>query len=158
MKPTTLLRIAAILSLFQFIAHTALVVSAHPTHGPEEVALVAAMKSQRFHFALATAPRSYWDFYFGYGLFASFNCLVEAVLFWQFVGLARIAPSRVRSIVGLFCGANLVYAALVWRFFFLVPLAPDIAIALCLGGVVLALRDPKAALTEQPDISRLTAH
>ena len=41
------------------------------------------MKSQRFHFAPATAPRSYWDSYFGYGLFASFNCLVEAVLFWQ---------------------------------------------------------------------------
>jgi hypothetical protein len=31
----------------------------------------------------------------------------------------------VRPIAGLFCGANLVYAALVWRFFFLVPLVPD---------------------------------
>jgi len=157
MKPTTLLRVAAILALLQFIAHTSLVISAHPTHGPEEVALVAAMKSQRFHFRLAPAPRSYWNFYFGYGLFASFNCLVEAVLFWQLVGLARTAPSRVRPIAGLFCGANLVYAALVWRFFFLVPLVPDVAIALCLGGVALALRGPKAAPTELLDISKLTA-
>jgi hypothetical protein len=144
MKPTTLLRIGATLALLQFIAHTSLVVSAHPTYGPEEVALVAAMKSQHFHFRLATAPRSYWDFYFGYGLFASFNCLIEAVLFWQLVGLARTVPSRVRPIAALFCVANLVYAALVWRFFFLVPLVPDVAIALCLGGVVLALRDPTA--------------
>lgn len=53
-----------------------------------------------------------------------------------------------RPIASLFCGANLIYAALVWRFFFLVPLVPDVAIALCLGGVVLALRDPKAAATE----------
>jgi len=43
------------------------------------------------------------------------------------------------------------------RFFFLVPLVPDVAIVLCLGGAVLALRGLKAAPTEQPDISRLTA-
>jgi hypothetical protein len=39
-----------------------------------------------------------------------------------------------------------------------VPLVPDVAIALCLGGVVLALRDPNPVPTEQSDISRLTAH
>jgi len=45
------------------------------------VAVIEAMPSNRFDFASAT--RSYWDFYFGYGIQAAARCLVEAALFWQ---------------------------------------------------------------------------
>jgi hypothetical protein len=68
MKPTMLLRIASIVALLQFAAHTLLLVFGAPTHGPEEIAVVEAMKSHHFDFMGLT--RSYWDFYFGYGLFA----------------------------------------------------------------------------------------
>jgi len=68
MKPTILLRIASIVALLQFAAQTLLLVFGAPTHGPEEMAVVEGMKSQHFDFMGLT--RSYWDFYFGYGLFA----------------------------------------------------------------------------------------
>ena len=65
-KPSTLLRVASILAAVQYIAHTFLFLSATPTHGPAERAVIDAMHSHRF--GVAGFARSYWDFYFGYGL------------------------------------------------------------------------------------------
>src|SRR5260370_945652 len=76
-KPTIFLRTASLLSLLAFLGHTSLFVSYVPTHGAEEVALVAAMKSHHFNFGGFT--HSYWELYFGYGLFVSISCLVEAL-------------------------------------------------------------------------------
>src|SRR5258708_12558210 len=90
MTATTFLRIAAIVALLQFAAHTSLIIFSSPKHGPEEVAVVQAMKSHRFNFL--GSQRSYWDFYFGYALEAAFICLIEAVLFWQFAGGASTSP------------------------------------------------------------------
>ena len=90
MKTTTFLRIASILALLQFAAHTALTLFGRPGHGAEEIALVEAMKSH--HFDFLGSSRSYWDFHFGYALFASFNCLIQAVLFWQLAMFAKTDP------------------------------------------------------------------
>jgi hypothetical protein len=76
--PTMFLRIGSVVALVQFAAHTLLFVSSAPKHGPEETAVVEAMKAHRFDFM--GSMRSYWDFYFGYGLEAAFVCLIEAVL------------------------------------------------------------------------------
>src|SRR5260221_318881 len=48
MTATTFLRIATIVALLQFVAHTSLVVFSSPKHGPEEVSVIQAMKSDRF--------------------------------------------------------------------------------------------------------------
>src|SRR5260221_318879 len=77
MTATTFLRIATIVALLQFVAHTSLVVFSSPKHGPEEVSVIQAMKSHRFNFL--GSQRSYWDSYFGYALEAAFICLIEAV-------------------------------------------------------------------------------
>jgi len=71
-KPSLLLRFASGIALVQFAAHTLLFAFSSPKHGPEESAVVEAMKAHRFDFA--GSLRSYWDFYFGYGLEAAF-CL-----------------------------------------------------------------------------------
>ena len=87
--------------------------------------------------------RSYWDLYFGYGVEAAFICLVEAILFWQLAGIAGATPAIVRPIVALFLVTNVGHAILVTRYFFLVPLVPDILIALLLGwSMVISGRTP----------------
>ncbi len=131
MNPILLLRIAAVVALLQFAAHTLLLVFSSPQHGPQEIALVEAKRSQRFGFLGAT--RSYWNFYFSYGLFAAFTCLIEAVLFWQLTTFASAGAVPIRPIAALFCLANVGYAILAWKYFFISPIIPDVALALCLG-------------------------
>src|SRR6266571_5337249 len=119
MTTSTLLRVTAVVALLQFFGHAALFVRAKPTHGDAEVTVVAAMKAHRM--------------YFGYGLEAAFICLVEAILFWQLAIIAGTTPAMVRPIIALFLVANVAHAILVTRYFFLVPLVPDILIALLLA-------------------------
>src|SRR5713101_1285372 len=71
--------------------------------------------------------------FFGYGHEAAFICLVEAILFWQLATIAGTTPAMVRPIIALFLVANIAHAILVTRYFFLVPLVPDILIALLLA-------------------------
>ena len=123
------LRVASLIALLQFAAHTTLLLKYVPKHGPDEVRVVEAMKSYRFDFH-GSQPHSYWEMYIGYGLFAAFNCLIEALLFW----LLSIQPNR--AITGLFLFANLGYAAMIYRWFFFLPLYADLAIAICLIGAL----------------------
>jgi hypothetical protein len=131
MSATLLLRAAAAVACLQFVAHASLFLRSSPRHGPEEVAVVEAMKSHRFDFV--GSSRSYWDFYFGYGLFAAFFCLLEAVLFWELAGFASSGPAFVKPVAALFLFANLAHVLLALRYFFITPVIPDVAIALCLG-------------------------
>jgi hypothetical protein len=134
MKTTALLKMAAILAFVQFCAHTAMFVTYVPRHGPDEVSVIDAMRSH--HFLFSGALRSYWDFYFGYGLLAAFTCLLESVLFWQLGSLARTNAALTRPMVGLFLLANLVYAIWVRLYFFPLPAYFDVAIAIVLGSAL----------------------
>src|SRR5258708_1420502 len=137
MRADLLLRIVAVVACLQFVGHGTLFVRARPTHGPAEVAVVEAMKSQSF--AFAAAPRSYWEMYFGYGLEAAFVCLVEAVLFWLLAGAALRDPAMVRSVAVLFAAANIAHLAMLARYFaFPLPMAFDGIIAAGLLAVALA--------------------
>jgi hypothetical protein len=134
MRTATLLRATAVLAFVQFCAHMARFLSYVPKHGPDEFGVVEAMQSHSFIFAGAT--RSYWDFYFGYGLMAACNCLVEFVLFWQLASIAKSSPAVIKPVAGLFLVANVGYAILVLIYFFPLPAYFDIAIAILLGGVL----------------------
>lgn len=137
MSTVLILRIAAGLAAVQGIAHGTLFLRAKPRHGATEVAVVQAMQSNRFDFAGAT--RSYWDFYFGYGIQAAASCLVEAVLFWQLAKIAESQPRLVLPTVGLFVLVNLGHAALIARYFFWLPMVFDLTIAACLAAVFLPI-------------------
>ena len=134
MTVTIALRAAAVVALLQWGAHTMLFVRAAPTHGPEETSVVETMKAHRFIFS--GASRSYWDFYYGYGLMAAVVVLVEAVLFWQLAGAPAIARPLVRSIAALFLAFNIAHAVLAMRYFFLTPVVPDLLIAVCLAAAI----------------------
>ena len=122
------LRVVAVVAFLQFLGHGTLFVRAQPTHGPAEVAVVEAMRSQRFKFGVA--PRSYWDMYFGYGLEAAVVCLVEAILFWQLAAIASRDVSLVRPIALLFAMANLAHIGMLARYFaFPLPMVFDALIA-----------------------------
>ena len=131
MNAPTLLRVAAGVALLQGAAHATLILTARPKHGAEEVAVVDAMKSHRFDFA--GARRSYWDFYFGYAMEAALVCVVEAVLLWQLGALAGSAAGTLKSIILLLIVANVGHALLALRYFFITPVVPDVAIAVCLA-------------------------
>jgi len=136
MTAALLLRILAVVALLQFIGHGAMFVRARPSHGPEEVAIVEAMRSRAFKFAIA--PRSYWDMYFGYGLEAAFICLVEALLFWLLAAASPADAALVRSIAALFAVANIAHCVMLVRYFaFPVPMLFDTVIALGLIAVAI---------------------
>ena len=131
MTSPLLLRFAAIVSVLQALAHTLLIAFSSPKHGPEEIAVVQAMRGHKFDFL--GSKRSYWDFYLGYALMAAFVCLVQAVLFWQLAAPGAASPEMFRFVVGLFFVANVVHALLSWRYFFITPIIPDLLIAACLA-------------------------
>ena len=140
MKPTLFLRIASVLTLIHCILHTVGGVFGSPQHGAEEIAVIHAMKSHRFDFL--GSMRSYWDFFFGYGLFITLVLLILAILFWQLSVFWTRNPALVRSIIVLFSINFLVMAIVSWRYFFIAPAITELLIAVCLGIAVMLAKPP----------------
>ncbi len=143
MKPTKILRLASIMAALQYLAHAALFLSAKPTHSAAEAAVIDAMKGHRFDFS--GFSRSYWDFYFGYGLMAILWGLVEIVVLWQLSTLAANDTSKARPTVELFLFANVAHAVLGWRYFFPAPVVGDVVVAACLTWALVSLRSHERA-------------
>ncbi len=129
-----LLSIAAVLASIQYLAHTVLFLRAKPQHGKDEADLLARMKGQRWKFN--GFERSYWDFYFGYGLLAILWGYVEIAILWQLVFMARNGSVSVVPLVAILLAANVAHAALTLRYFFLTPVIFDLLIAIILGLVI----------------------
>lgn len=144
MTTTRFLRLASLVALVQGAGHGFLFISATPRHGAEEVAVIEAMQQHAFDFL--GSMRSYWDFYFGYGLEAAAICLVEAVLFWQLASLARRDDRVVRPIVALFVLANIAHMVLISQYFFRTPLIFDAALIACLSLAIVAAKGEGTAL------------
>jgi hypothetical protein len=132
LKPVIFLRIASLVALLAVLGHTFLFFTYVPVHGAEEIAVVDAMKAHRFNFG--GLDHSYWELYFGYGLFVSISCLVEAVLFWQLATIAQSDASRIKSIVAPFVFGEAGYAILMLKYFFLVPIVIHIVVTACLAA------------------------
>ena len=131
-SPTLLLRVASVLTVLHSIGHTiGGVFSVDAPPGTKEGAVVSTMKSTQFDVMGAT--RSFWDFFIGYGLTISVSSLLQAVVFWQLAGLAKSDPDRIRPIIAAFLVANLGFAILAWKYFFIPPLLGDLLITIALG-------------------------
>jgi hypothetical protein len=118
--------------LIQYVAHAILFLRATPLHGQEEVDVINAMKFHRWKFS--GFMRSYWDFYFGYGLLAILWGLIEIVLLWDLARLSHTPGVHMSPFIGLLLFANVAHAILTMRYFFLQPVIFDFLI-----GVVLLL-------------------
>jgi hypothetical protein len=145
-----LFRVAAVVAAVQGAGHAALILVQRPTHGPAEVALVAAMQSEAFRFG--GALRTYWGFYIGYAMMAALTCECEALLFWRTASLAEI-PAVTAAVASTFLIFNLAHAWLAMRYFFYVPVIFDLVVAALLAlawvGPRTARVDPRVFATSR---------
>ena len=131
MKPARFLRIASVLSLIHGVLHTVGGVLGKPRHGTEEIAVIEAMKSHRFDFM--GSLRSYWDFFFGYGLFVAISLLMQSILLWQLSSLIRKDGASMRSVIALLFVSWIATAIVSWSYFFAAPAVTELLIAACLA-------------------------
>jgi hypothetical protein len=113
------------------LAHAVLFLRAKPQHGKDEVDLLEQMKRKRWKFN--GFERSYWDFYFGYGLLAILWGAVEIAILWVLVSTAGKGSVSIVPLVGILLVANVAHAALTLRYFFLTPVIFDVLIAILLA-------------------------
>ena len=130
MKPTTFLRIASIITLLYCAGHT-LGMPWTPALGPDELPVIEGMKSHSFDAAGST--RTYWDFYFGFGIISSVYLILQSVVLWQLGSLAKTEAFRFRPIIGTFFVAFVINAILGWMYFFIIPVSMAAAISVCLA-------------------------
>lgn len=116
-----LIRIALALVLLELAGHTWLIFAFVPKHGAAEEAVVAAMKSREFSFS--GSYHSYWDMYFGYELFVSLSLVMEAGILWNISN---------RATVGVLALGEIGYAILMYKYFFVIPIASHATMAILL--------------------------
>ena len=131
MGVSILLRITSLIALFQYCVHAFLFLTATPSHGEDEINLIQAMKF--YHWSFKGFTRSYWNFYFGYGLLAILWGLIEVILLWQLSIFAKNFTLPVRSMIAVLFFANLGHAILTLRYFFLIPAIFDFIVAIFLA-------------------------
>ena len=147
MKVPLLLRIAAVITFLYFAGHTA-GIPWTPAVGPTEMPVLEAMKSHTFDVEGFT--RTYWDFYFGFGVIISVYVLVLAVVLWQLGSLAQTDAVRIRPIIASIFVAFVVNAVLAWKYFFAVPVVVTVAISVCLALAFVMAGRSKAAQPGAP--------
>jgi len=128
-KTTTLLRISSILSLLFWAGHT-LGRPWTPAKAADAQAVVQSMKALSFD-AMGSS-RSYWDFYYGFGVSISVYMLAQALVLWLMASMARTDAARLRPLIAVFALTHIVNAFIVGKYFFILPLIFSLVIALCL--------------------------
>lgn len=136
MKTTLYLRIASVLTVVHAVLHTIGGVISKPRNGAPEIAIIEAMKSRQFD--VMGSMRSYWDFFFGYGILVSIALLVEGILFWQLSTLAKTDPARLKPILILFTLNFLATTVIAWKYFFIAPAVTEMLIAAFLAAAYFA--------------------
>jgi hypothetical protein len=130
-KSHVLLRIASLLTLLHALLNTFAGLLSGTSKNQEEVNLLNAMKALQFD-AMGSL-RTYWDFYFGYGLFLTLNLLLISALLWQLASLVKTEPAIARPFIGSLGIAFLAFAVLSGLYFFIAPLILEILVAVLLG-------------------------
>lgn len=135
MNPTLLLRIAAGVCLLTAIGHT-LGAPWTPATGTAASAVIGSMKALQFS-AMGT-DRTYWDFYYGFGVSISVYLFAQAIVLWQIAAVAKSAARQMRPMMLTFLASNLISGAITWKYFFAAPLILTFATAACIIAAWLA--------------------
>ena len=131
MKPTLLLRIAAVISALFAAGH---LVGGLQQWNPMGANPVFALMTQQ-HFPVGGASRSYLDLYLGLGWSSEVFLLLQAIILWQMAALARSDAARLSPMIAALAIAAAATGLIAWRFILVVPAL--FALALC-GALVLA--------------------
>jgi len=132
-----LLIAAAATSGVQALAHATIFLSFAPQADSVQGRVIAGMRADHFDYGIL-GRRSYWDFYFGYGLIA----IVLAFLITAVIAIAVATPDRKTQVrlSGSAMATVLVHGAIIARYFFVLPLAFDLMVAVLLGAALITLR------------------
>src|SRR6266550_1364378 len=128
MKASVFYRIAAVLILLFDVGHTLGFRQSDPSWGVDT--LLASMRS--IHFDVQGFSRTYWDLFVGAGFNVSLFLLFAAVIAWELGGLPAETLARVRGIAWALALCFAALTVLSWRYFFLLPIAFSLVIAVCL--------------------------
>ena len=129
MSSTLSYRIASVLLALYALAHT--FGFRRPADRPDGSTVAALMRST--HVTVQGSRRTFWDFYVGFGLFATVFLLLSALLAWQLGGLSADALARVPWAATW--GLAITFAVLTvmtWRYFFVAPVVFSSLITLLL--------------------------
>lgn len=118
MKATLLYRIAAVILILFAAGHTLGFRKVDPQWGIDGI--VRSM--QTVQFAVNGMPRTYWDFYVGFGLFVSVLLVFAALVCWQFAGLDAATLKRMPVLTWGLAACFAANTYLCWRHFFVAPL------------------------------------
>jgi hypothetical protein len=143
MRTTLFLRIASVLAIIHSILHTIGGVLSKPNNGAPEIAIIEAMKSRAFN--VMGSMRTYWDFFFGYGLIVTITLLVQGVLFWQLGNIAKTNGAQIRPILLLFCFNFIATTIVAWKYFFIAPAVTELLIAAFLAGAYFTAASARTA-------------
>ena len=90
------------------------------------------MKSHTFN--VMGSMRTFWDFFFGYGLGVTVTLLIQGILFWMLGSLVKTSPAAVKPIVGLFAINFAVMSVIVSKYFFIAPGVTEALITVSLAA------------------------
>ncbi len=144
MKPTIFLRVASILTLIHAVLHTIGGVLGKPKNGAPEIAVIETMKAHQF--LVMGSQRTYWDFFFGYGLILSVYLLMQAVLLWQLGEIVKKEPQLIRPLLATFILAFTGSAIIAGLYFFAAPVITEAIIAISVAAAYVtagAKADPR---------------
>jgi len=128
------LRISSIVSLLFGVGHTLGGRKAWSPMG--ETTVLASMRTHQF--TVAGVSRTYLDFYKGFGYSLSVAMLLQAIILWQLIAIARTNPPLVRPIVGAIAVASIANVILSWVFLFPIPVVFGAVLSICLVMAFLA--------------------
>jgi len=140
MKSVWLYRIAAVLFVLFAAGHTFGFLNFKPPTA-EGRAVLESMNA--VHFTVGGASFSYGGFYKGFGLFVTLYLLFSAFLAWHLGALAGSAPHTIGALGWVFAILQLLSFGLSWAYFAAAPAILSGAVALCLGGAMIALPKPR---------------
>jgi hypothetical protein len=138
MKPRTLLRTASVLALVHALLNAFAGLLSGTSKAEDEMVVLDAMKALRFD--AMGSMRTYWDFYFGFGVFLTAKLMLLSAVMWQLAALAETAPGTTRTFIASLCIGFLVFAALSSLYFFIAPVVIQVIIAVVLGLAYIAAR------------------
>ena len=118
MSTSAILRIAAIVAFLFFAGHTA---GVPWTPGSEAKSTEIANLLKSLPVPDIEPARTYWDFYFGFGLSISVYLCALAVLLWQTASLSIRYPSAAKPIMLTLFLSYLFVGILAAKFFFAIP-------------------------------------
>ncbi len=89
-------------------------------------------------FEVAGATRSYWHFYFGFGVYIGVLLTLQAVLLWQMGSISANGAARIRPMLVAMCAAFAVGTVVLWVYIFIVPALFSLVCTASIAGALAA--------------------